>query len=184
LQKTIETGEAHFWSRSRQELWHKGATSGNIQRVVDIRLDCDGDALLLRVHPAGPACHTGEMSCFFRNLDAGQTEELQPVKEDGKSNVDSPFSMNHLFEVICSRRDHPSPGSYTASLFSKGEDEIVKKVGEEAIEVILAAKSQGEIRLVEEVSDLAYHVLVLLAEKRLSPADIEMELARRHQPKG
>ncbi len=181
LEKTLESREAHFWSRSRQELWHKGATSGNIQRVVEIRLDCDGDALLVRVQPAGPACHTGQKSCFFRNLDAGQAEEPQPVEEDGKTDLDSPFSLNHLFEVICERRDHPSPGSYTASLFAKGEDEIVKKVGEEAIEVILAAKSQGEKRLVEEVSDLAYHSLVLLAAKGLSPDNIKDELASRHK---
>jgi phosphoribosyl-ATP pyrophosphohydrolase/phosphoribosyl-AMP cyclohydrolase len=192
VQKTLETGEAHFWSRSRRELWHKGATSGNVQRVAEIRLDCDADALLLRVRPAGPACHTGEVSCFYRTLgeaegrEVGQTSPLRA--EDGlapepkEAGVSTPgFSIHRLYEVICDRRDHPAPGSYTTSLFAKGEDEIVKKVGEEAIEVILAAKAQGTQRLVEEVADLSYHLLVLLAANGLSPGDIEAELARRHR---
>jgi phosphoribosyl-ATP pyrophosphohydrolase/phosphoribosyl-AMP cyclohydrolase len=185
LQKTLETGEAHFWSRSRQALWHKGATSGNVQRVVDVRLDCDADALLLRVHPAGPACHTGEVSCFFQALGVVQDEGAGNLGEEGKpqrtAQPEAMFSLHSLYEVIRDRRDHPSPGSYTAALFAKGEDEIVKKVGEEAVEVILAAKSQGVQRLVEEVSDLAYHLLVLLAAKGLSPSQIEAELARRHR---
>jgi phosphoribosyl-ATP pyrophosphohydrolase/phosphoribosyl-AMP cyclohydrolase len=176
LQKTVESGEAHFWSRSRQELWHKGATSGNIQRVVEIRLDCDGDALLLRVHPAGPACHTGEISCFYRSLE----EKPEPGGEP-PVNRDSRFSLDDLYAVICDRRNHPAPESYTASLFAKGEDEIAKKVGEEAIEVILAAKSQGKQRLVEELADLTYHSLVLLAAKGIKPEAVLAELARRHR---
>ena len=170
LQQTQQTGQAHFWSRSRQELWHKGATSGNFQPVEEIRIDCDGDALLLRVHPAGPACHTGEPSCFYRTL-SGQ--------EPGEKNQG--FSLDALFRTILSRRTDPTPGSYTASLFAKGEDEIVKKVGEEAVEVILAAKGQGDQRLIEEIADLTYHVLVLLAQHNLSPDDIQAELARRHR---
>lgn len=167
---TLATGQAHFWSRSRQEMWRKGAGSGNLQQVVEIRLDCDEDAVLLKVRPAGPACHTGAESCFFRSVVA---PEARPAAAG--------FSVRRLFDVICRRRDHPESGSYTSSLFEKGEDEIVKKVGEEAIEVILAAKGQGNQRLVEELSDLAYHVLVLLAQRGLSPGDIEAELARRRR---
>ena len=170
LQLTQQTGEAHFWSRSRQELWHKGATSGNYQQVEEIHLDCDGDALLLRVHPTGPACHTGEQSCFYRTL-----SKQEILKEA------SNFSIDSLFHTILSRRIDPSLGSYTAALFAKGEDEIVKKVGEESVEVILAAKGQGDQRLVEEIADLTYHVLVLLAQHNLTPEDIQAELARRHR---
>ncbi len=171
LQRTRETGETHFWSRSRQALWHKGETSGNFQRVVDIRLDCDLDAILIRVNPAGPACHTGEVSCFHNHLDG---EEILPAAPES-------FDLDDLFATILDRREHPSEKSYTASLFAKGEDEIVKKVGEESVEVILAAKSQGDQRLVEEVADLTYHLLVLLAYKGLSPEDIIAELGRRHR---
>ena len=177
LQKTLESGEAHFWSRSRQELWHKGATSGNFQRVVEARLDCDGDALLLRVRPAGPACHTGQSSCFFTPITGAFPAEGEP----NRAIQEPAFSLGRLFELICERRDHPVSGSYTASLFAKGEDEVVKKVGEEAIEVILAAKAQGEKRLVEEIADLAYHLLVLLAARHLTPGDVQAELARRHK---
>jgi phosphoribosyl-AMP cyclohydrolase / phosphoribosyl-ATP pyrophosphohydrolase len=160
---TIETRQTHFWSRSRQTLWHKGAESGNVQPVVEIRLDCDRDAILLKVKPDGPACHTGAVSCFFQ-------EPFVPA-----------FSLQNLYELICQRRDNPSPGSYTASLFEHGEDEIAKKLGEEAIEVILASKGQGNQRLVEELADLTYHALVLLAQNGLQPADIRAELARRHK---
>ena len=169
LQRTLATGETHFWSRSRQELWHKGATSGNTQKVVEIRLDCDGDALLVLVHPSGPACHTGEISCFFRML-----SEVFPG---------GTMTIDELYQIICDRRDHPTSSSYTARLFSQGEDEIIKKVGEEAIEVLLAAKGQGNHRLVEEVSDLAYHILVLLAAHRVEPGEIGSELERRHRSK-
>jgi phosphoribosyl-AMP cyclohydrolase / phosphoribosyl-ATP pyrophosphohydrolase len=183
LQRTMETGEAHFWSRSRQELWRKGATSGNIQHVEEIRLDCDGDALLLRVHPAGPACHTGERSCFYRTVEAGSESGMRLEYSPALPQPATPqeFSLSSLYEVIRDRRENPKQGSYTASLFAKGEDEIVKKVGEEAVEVILAAKGQGRQRMVEETADLAYHLLVLLAEKNLTPGDILSELERRHR---
>jgi phosphoribosyl-ATP pyrophosphohydrolase/phosphoribosyl-AMP cyclohydrolase len=169
LEATLETGETHFWSRSRQEQWHKGATSGNIQTVVSIAVDCDADALLVRVHPAGPACHTGNQTCFYRSLTEKEDEDRMDI--------------NQLFQVICDRRDNPSEKSYTARLIAQGEDEILKKVGEEAMEVLLAAKGQGDQRVVEEVADLTYHVLVLLASRGLSPEDIRAELSRRHQPK-
>jgi phosphoribosyl-ATP pyrophosphohydrolase/phosphoribosyl-AMP cyclohydrolase len=174
LRLTRESGEANFWSRSRQEPWRKGATSGNVQHVQEIRYDCDADVLLLRVHPAGPACHTGEVSCFYREMTANH--QLSAADRRGQS-----FSLNDLFAVICDRQEHPKTGSYTTRLFEQGEDEIVKKVGEEAIEVILAAKSQGNARLIEEIADLTYHVLLLMAERGLTPVDVEDELARRHR---
>jgi len=146
-------------------------------------VDCDQDAILVTVEPAGPACHTGNMSCFYRQYtsDAGEFSMISATQNtsiDEKLN----FTLDTLFEIICDRWENPSPNSYTAQLFSMGEDEIVKKVGEEAVEVILASKAQGDQRLVEEVADLAYHVLVLLAFRGLSPADIRIELAQRHRP--
>jgi phosphoribosyl-ATP pyrophosphohydrolase/phosphoribosyl-AMP cyclohydrolase len=180
LQRTQESGQSHFWSRSRQELWHKGATSGNIQQVVEIRIDCDRDALLLRVHPSGPACHTGQTSCFYRLLtDEMADEENEQAEIEPKS--EASFSVSQLFDTICQRRDNLPSGSYTTALFEKGEQEIIKKVGEEAVEVILAASAQGNQRLVEEIADLTYHLLVLLAARGLSPADIEAELAQRRR---
>ena len=175
FQLTLETGQAHFWSRSRQELWHKGATSGNLQHVTEIRVDCDGDSLLIKVHPAGPACHTGNPSCFYRQLGF----EMKNDARDSSSSLH--FSLSTLFATICDRRDHPASGSYTSRLFTEGEDEIIKKVGEEAVEIVLAAKGQGNQRLVEEIADLTYHVLVLLAAKGLAPADVAEELARRRR---
>ncbi len=186
LQRTLETGETWFWSRSRQALWHKGATSGNIQRVREVRVDCDGDTLLVLVDPAGPACHTGHRSCFYRSWEAfveeaGEPQEGAAAQREavtpGRRRV-----LDRLFAVIESRRENPPPGSYTARLFAAGEDEIVKKVGEEAVEVILAAKSQGDRRLIEEMADLVYHSLVLLAARGLTLEDLEAELRRRFRP--
>ncbi len=169
LRLTQETGEAHFWSRSRQELWHKGATSGNVQRVREVWVDCDADVLLLKVDPAGPACHTGEQSCFYRRL--WSTDETPMVTDD---------VLDELFAVIQDRKANPSPDSYTAKLLAGG-DEILKKVGEEAMEVVLAGKGQSGQRLVEESADLVYHLLVLLASRDLTLADVRAELARRRR---
>lgn len=186
LERTWQTRESHFWSRRRQELWHKGETSGNIQLVGEIRLDCDQDAVLLKVDPAGPACHTGNHCCFYQRLEEQDgelclIETVDLISSDEQKPESSDFSLDDLYSVICQRRDHPSESSYTARLLAEGEDEIVKKVGEEAVEVILAAKSQGDQRLIEEVADLAYHVLVLLASHGVTPGDILTELTRRHQ---
>lgn len=164
LRLTQETGYATFWSRSRQEIWKKGATSGNVQRVREIWIDCDADTLLLKVDPAGPACHTGARSCFYR-----------PNQELPMSDV-----LNELFEVIQDRQRHPTPESYTAKLLAGG-DEVLKKVGEEAMEVILAAKGQSDARVISEAADLLYHLLVLLAVRGLTLADVEAELARRRR---
>ncbi len=167
LQRSLESGELYFWSRSRQQLWHKGETSGNTLHLEKLLLDCDGDTLLAQVHPAGPACHTGHVTCFFRNIEGND----QP----------QPFSLQSLYDTIRDRQAHPRPGSYTASLFEKGQDEIVKKVGEEAVEVILAAKGQGKQRVIEESADLLYHLLVLLADQDLGLEDVIAELDRRHR---
>ena len=201
LEKTLENGETWFWSRSRQALWHKGATSGNVQQLKEIYFDCDADALLVRVQPAGPACHTGEQSCFYRHLPggipqsaggtripfplaplppAGESENLQPSQRPEPGDT---FSLQQLYQVIQDRHRNPIPGSYTASLFEAGLPKIAQKVGEEAAEVLVAALAQDDRRLVEEVTDLAYHLLVLLAARGVTPADVAAELARRHKPK-
>ena len=179
LAKTQETGETWFWSRERQTLWHKGATSGNVQSVEEMRCDCDADALLVRVHPAGPACHTGQESCFYRNL---TIDALSPISGTSAPPVEEDtFSLHQLYQVIQDRRQNPVPGSYTASLFDAGLPKIAQKVGEEAAEVLVAALAQEDHRLVEEAADLAYHLLVLLAARDITPASITAELARRHR---
>jgi phosphoribosyl-AMP cyclohydrolase / phosphoribosyl-ATP pyrophosphohydrolase len=205
LAKTLQTGETWFWSRSRRELWHKGATSGATQRVVDLRLDCDGDTLLVRVNPNGPACHTGERSCFFRgaqDVEAAKSDE--PVKVHDKSGeknppvikrVESPVSLvnvaamdlgiqlQDLFKLIQERKDQRPEGSYTSYLFNSGLDKILKKVGEESSETIIAAKNadddEGRKQLSSEISDLLYHLLVLMVERDVSLYDIAAELSAR-----
>ena len=174
LLRTQLTGQAHFWSRSRKELWHKGATSGNTMQVREIQIDCDADTLLLQVDPAGPACHTGNCSCFFRPVE-GSVERLVD-RTVGEGDV-----LHALFATILDRQANPRPGSYTAHLLESGEDEILKKVGEAAMEVILAAKGQGDERITAEVADLLYHLLVLLAARGLDLAGVEAELVRRRQ---
>ena len=170
LQRTLETGETWFWSRSRGELWHKGATSGNTQRVVDMRYDCDADTLLLRVEPAGPACHTGQQSCFYRRLSDGKEVGAPPASSQ---------VLPHLEAVIRDRKANPQPGSYTCQLLDAGLPHILKKVGEEAIEILIAAQSEGDERLISELADLIYHALVLLAARDLAWSDVEAELVRR-----
>ncbi len=170
LQRTLETGQTWFWSRSRGELWHKGATSGNTQRVVEMRTDCDADTLLVRVEPAGPACHTGQQSCFYRRLPDGAEVGAPPA---------SGGVLAHLEAVVQDRKANPKPGSYTCQLFDDGLPRILRKVGEEAVEVLIAAQSEGDERLVSELADLTYHTLVLLTASGLAWSDVETELARR-----
>jgi phosphoribosyl-AMP cyclohydrolase / phosphoribosyl-ATP pyrophosphohydrolase len=214
LAKTLQTGETWFWSRSRRELWHKGATSGATQRVVDLRLDCDGDALLVRVNPNGPACHTGERSCFFRgaqDIEAAKPEEPERPKDPKEPNEpkeknrekDSPvlkrvesqvslvnvaamdlgIQLQDLFKLIQERKDQRPEGSYTSYLFNSGLDKILKKVGEESAETIIAAKNagddEGRNQLSSEISDLLYHLLVLMVERDVSLYDIAAELSAR-----
>lgn len=180
LRLTRETGEAHFWSRSRETLWRKGETSGNVMAVRDIRVDCDRDTLLVLVEPAGPACHTGERSCFHRRLGPGGAPAPSVASPSAGTGGASGI-LAELFAVIRGRKDQRPPGSYTAALFDAGGDQILKKVGEEAMEVVLAGKGEDDARLVAEVADLVYHLLVLLAWRGLSPADVEAELAQRRR---
>jgi phosphoribosyl-ATP pyrophosphohydrolase/phosphoribosyl-AMP cyclohydrolase len=170
LERTLETGESWFWSRSRAELWHKGSTSGHRQRVVEIRYDCDADALLLGVEPAGPACHTGEQSCFYRHLPAGPAADA--ILPPGSV-------LPRLEAIIHDRKTNTRPGSYTCQLLAAGLHRLAQKVGEEAIEVLLAAQGEADERLSSEVADLVYHLLVLLAARGLTWTDVEAELARR-----
>jgi phosphoribosyl-ATP pyrophosphohydrolase len=173
-QRTRETGWAHFWSRSRKMLWKKGESSGNVMRVAEIRLDCDKDTVLLSVDPAGPACHTGERSCFFQEVSFLSTEaDLPPVPS---TNI-----LKDLYEVILNRKVNPREGSYTSQLFRDGAPQIAKKVGEESAEVIVAALSQGKDRLAEETADLLYHALVLLASQDVDFADVERVLEKRRR---
>ncbi|HZG86940.1 bifunctional phosphoribosyl-AMP cyclohydrolase/phosphoribosyl-ATP diphosphatase HisIE [Paenibacillus sp.] len=175
LRLTFEKGETVFWSRSRGELWHKGATSGNTQRVVAFSVDCDGDTVLLEVEPNGPACHTGETSCFYRRTGAG---------EPAAGAAGNRFAIIEALERTIAQREVERPeGAYTTYLFEKGVDKILKKVGEEAAEVIIAAKNRSAEELRYETSDLLFHLLVLLQEQKLPLDEVLGELARRHQPK-
>ncbi len=157
-----------FWSRSRQELWLKGETSGNYQHIVSITADCDGDALLVKVHKDGPACHLGTDSCFSRPLLEGEEKESEQ------------FSLDTLYQLLLSRKKELPEGSYTSYLFQKGIDKILKKVGEECTEVIIAGKGGDRAETVYETADLAYHVLVMMAELGITPEEIRTELASRH----
>lgn len=166
LARTLETGQTWFWSRSRNELWHKGATSGNTQDVVALTSDCDDDALVVLVEPAGPACHTGARSCFELEL---------PEQHQGGL-------LHELYELIKNRKQERPPGSYTSYLFDKGLDKILKKVGEEAAETIVAAKNEDQKEVITETADLLYHLLVMLVEREVDLDDVRDELARRRKP--
>jgi phosphoribosyl-AMP cyclohydrolase / phosphoribosyl-ATP pyrophosphohydrolase len=177
LKRTIETNETWFWSRLRSSLWHKGETSGHTQRVVDILVDCDSDALIVLVKPNGPACHTGEQSCFHNALqEAGSLHENIAEKEPELGVV-----LNDLYALVESRKRDRPEGSYTTYLFDQGLDKILKKVGEESSETIIAAKNQDRGVLVEEASDLLYHLIVLMVERGLTLEQIRDELVSRGQ---
>jgi len=181
LIKTLKTGYTWFFSRSRQTLWQKGETSGNVQQVKAISYDCDGDTLLVRVHQTGVACHTGTYSCFSgRRLDADEQEKSLVPSEPPQDKSLAPV-LNELYRVIQDRRMNPVKGSYTNYLFDKGQDKILKKVGEEAAETIIASKNGVREEIVYEMSDLWYHCLVLLAFHNITPEEIFNELmGRRH----
>ena len=155
-----------FWSRSRQQLWRKGETSGNVQHIASITADCDGDALVVEVVKDGPACHTGADSCFHEPLYL--SEEIKP------------FSYEGLYRLISGRKTEPKEGSYTTYLFDKGLDKILKKVGEECTEVIIAGKGGDKAETIYEIADLCYHVMVLMVQNGISLEDVTRELARRH----
>ncbi len=165
LKISLEKKLTCFWSRSRQKLWLKGETSGSYQHIVSITADCDRDALVVMVNPDGPACHLGTTSCFNDKVYEGEEGE---------------FSYEALMEMLKGRKLNPKEGSYTSYLFDKGLDKILKKVGEESTEVIIAAKAEDKANTVYEIADLAYHVMVLMIEEGISLDDIRKELASRH----
>lgn len=167
--KTLETGQAWFWSRRRQELWHKGATSGHFLNVRAVKLDCDQDVVLLLVDPVGPACHTNATSCFFNDVKA---------LPEGPSAAET---ARELWQVIQQRLRERPEGSYIARLAAGGVDRFAKKVGEEATEVVIAAKNQDREELTREMADLWFHCLLLLAQAGLRPEDVWAELARRRK---
>ena len=168
LQKTIDTKETWFFSRSRQELWNKGATSGNRQLVKNLSLDCDSDAILVQVTPLGPACHTGEVTCFHKQIfdEVVQTRSI----------------VHEITDEIKNRRANPVEGSYTSYLFREGLDKILKKVGEETTEVVIGAKNRDKAEVTSELADLTYHSLVLMEELGVSVEDVKNEL-RKRRPK-
>ena len=166
LALTIAEGRTVFWSRSRQEIWRKGETSGNVQKVVSITADCDGDALVVEVVKNGPACHTGAESCFFNEV---------YVSDEVKQ-----FSWEGLYRLIEGRKSQPKEGSYTTYLFEKGKDKILKKVGEECTEVLIGAAKNDKEETIYEIADLAYHLLVLMVEMGISLEDIIAEESKRH----
>ncbi len=166
LKISMEKGLTCFWSRSRNELWLKGETSGNFQHIVSITADCDKDALVVMVEPDGPACHTGSFSCFENPV--WESEELRE------------FSLEALMTLIAGRKVEKKEGSYTTYLFEKGIDKILKKVGEESTEVIIAGKADDKAETIYEIADLAYHVMVLMIQMGISLEDIHRELASRH----
>jgi phosphoribosyl-AMP cyclohydrolase / phosphoribosyl-ATP pyrophosphohydrolase len=166
LQKTLTTGETWFWSRSRQEFWHKGATSGHVQHVKSIRYDCDSDAILVTVEQEGDiACHTGERSCFHQ-VDGS----IQPPPAD---------TLSQVFAVICDRRDRPNPDSYTCKLLAGGDNKILKKIGEESAEVVMACKDDDPDAIAGEVADLLYHTMVALAHHQVDIRDVYRKLQSR-----
>ena len=166
LEITMAEGRTCFWSRSRQELWRKGETSGNVQRVVDITADCDRDALVVRVNKEGPACHLGTDSCFNDLVWEGD----EPL----------PFSVEGLYGLLVGRKESLPEGAYTTYLFQKGLDKILKKVGEESTEVIIAGKARDKAETIYEIADLMYHVMVLMVELGISVEEVRSELASRH----
>lgn len=170
LRKTMGTETTWFYSRSRQELWNKGATSGHIQLVKRVSYDCDGDALLIEVEQQGAACHTGNYSCFYREI-------LNRINED----EDIRDILTKLAETIRDRKLNPREGSYTNYLFEKGIDKILKKIGEESAEIIIAAKNPSQEELIYEISDFVYHLMVLMEFRDISTEDIRRELSRRYK---
>ena len=167
LEISMKEGRTCFWSRSRQELWRKGETSGNVQHIVDITADCDRDALVVTVNKEGPACHLGTDSCFNDRVYVNEASS-------------APFSLEGLYELLQGRKDTMPEGSYTTYLFQKGIDKILKKVGEESTEVIIAGKAEDRAETIYELADLTYHAMVLMVEMGISVEDVKQELASRH----
>lgn len=175
LARTLESGDAWFWSRSRRELWHKGATSGNYLRVREVRRNCEDSTLLLLADPVGPTCHTGERTCYYRTLDG------QRVEDDHQPASGAAGDLDWLYAIL--RQPVRREGSYTARLLAEGVDRIGRKIGEEAAEVIIAAKNRSPQELTAETADLWYHSLVLLLDAGLQPEDVYRVLRDRHRQK-
>jgi phosphoribosyl-AMP cyclohydrolase / phosphoribosyl-ATP pyrophosphohydrolase len=169
LDRTLSSGRAHYWSRSRREIWEKGATSGNVQEVVEVRVDCDLDAVLYRVRQRGPACHTGEPSCFHRSIGSDGLEAAPTAAH----------ILARLESIVRDRAENPAEGSYTAYLLESGVDKVLKKVGEEATEIVIAAKNGSNPELRGEIADLLFHLVVLLRQRGLPLEEIWAELEGR-----
>lgn len=169
LELTMETGAAHYWSRSRESIWKKGETSGHLQDVTEVRIDCDGDAVLYRVHQNGPACHTLERSCFHRRVDEGEL-----VQDVGSGHI-----LARMADVVAERARTMPAESYTTYLFQQGLDKILKKLGEESTETVIAAKNGDNEELRSEAADLLFHLVVLLQERKLPLEDVWAELEKR-----
>ncbi|GAB6098123.1 bifunctional phosphoribosyl-AMP cyclohydrolase/phosphoribosyl-ATP diphosphatase HisIE [Halanaerocella petrolearia] len=180
LLNTIKSGRTCFWSRSRQELWWKGETSGNIQEVEEIKYDCDGDTLLLKVEQTGGACHTGHKSCFYRGIEREHLDDEEKVFDPDEvyDNLDAEI-LDELYQVLKDRKENPQPDSYTSSLYEKGENAFLKKIGEEATEVVMAAKDTDQGELIYESADLIYHLLVSLVYYDISIEEVLEELESR-----
>jgi len=184
LRMTVETGKAHFWSRSRKKLWQKGETSGNCLMVKSIRFDCDMDALLLAVNPLGPACHTNNMSCFYREacVKPGSGGKVSLVESERAGDEDPGQSiLDELYRVVQERKIDPPKRSYTASLMGSGKDRVLKKVGEEATEVVIASKNDSAEEIIYEMADLWFHTIVLLGYHDIPPGYVYRELRERRK---
>jgi len=184
IEKTVQTGLTHFFSRSRQKMWQKGESSGHVQKVVDILFDCDADCLLVKAHQEVAACHTGQRSCFYRSLDGQEVAEA--VFDAGKvyGDKDSREAFDRLFGVIADRKKNPKADSYTSQLFTGGIEAVGAKVLEEAGELVEAARDKGPVEVVSEAADLIYHAWVLLALAGASPEQVREELAGREGTSG
>ncbi len=170
IRKTLETGFATYYSRSRKQLWVKGETSGNKQKIVKVKVDCDGDSVLYLVKDYGVACHTGEESCFYRNIEFKKEEKPDPYE-----------IIHALYEKVLDRKQNKPEGSYVAKLFEKGSDKIIQKVGEEAIETVIALKNKDKNEIVYETADLIFHLIVALVDAGVKIEDIQEELLRRYK---
>lgn len=178
LENTVQSGRTCFWSRSRQELWWKGETSGHMQEVEEIRYDCDGDTLLIKVHQTGGACHTGHKSCFYRQLTGEEEAELVFDPEEVYEKKEGEI-LTKLYQIIEDRKENPREDSYTSSLYRKGPNAFLKKIGEEATEIVMAAKEEDKAEIIYEIADFLYHLLVVMVYYNIDLEAVFTELKNR-----